>query len=403
MTVTRAKAREVLWDNGLARMKERYKLPIEITHEENQLIVKHRNGSKIWLLGVPDQGEIDKVRGGFYFRAAVDEAQAFPDWLETLIESALEPALLDLNGELALTGTPGPENVGYFFEVTTGVRPGWDVHSWTVLDNHYLMPQAEEWLNERREYLGEDNPTFQREYMGLWVYDPDSLVYPFTRERNGWIPQSDETPYGLPKGNHEFGLGIDLGWSEQSTAFTLAAKPYGSGHLYLLRSWARTRLTPQAIGAVVQQVEQEVRSVAHKPIRTVVDEGALGAGWVAQLLEWGILCEGAKKTEKRAHQDWMKGLILAGALKVHYSQCVPLIDECRKLPFDPETGQENDRYRRHNADSALYITRAMLPRYDPKENMPEPGTDEFIRMQLRQEKAKLARKLQKKREGKTFG
>lgn len=401
MTTTRAKAREVLWDNGLSRLKDQFQLPIEITHEENQLIIKHENGARIWLLGVPDQGEIDKVRGGFYFRAAIDEAQAFPDWLETLVESALEPALLDLGGELALTGTPGAEDVGYFFEISTGVRPGWDSHHWTVLDNPYL-PQGAAWLDEKRAYLGEDNPTFLREYMGLWVRDPEALVYPLTRDRNGWVPQTDLTPYGLPEGGYQFGLGIDLGWSERSTAFTLGAKPRGSGKLFFLRSWARSRLTPQGLGAVIQQVRVEVKGVAGCSVRAIVDEGALGGGFTGQLMEWGIMCEAAKKTEKRAHQEWMKGLILAGALQVNYSECMPLIEECRKLTIDPETLKESERYRNHNADSALYLTRALLPRYSPEEEMPEPGTTEHTEMQMRAEKARVAERLRKKREGKKY-
>src|SRR5690606_2891066 len=115
MTVTRAKAREVIWDNGLYRLKKEHRIPIELAHEESQLLIKHENGSKLWLLGVPDQGEIDKVRGGKYYRAAIDEAQAFPEWLKPLVNDALRPALLDLDGELAITGTPGVETAGYFF------------------------------------------------------------------------------------------------------------------------------------------------------------------------------------------------------------------------------------------------------------------------------------------------
>lgn len=403
MTVTRAKAKEVLWDNGLQRLKRQFGLPIKLTHEENQLIVRHENGSKIWLLGVPDKGEVDKVRGGFYFRAAIDEAQAFPDWLESLVEDALEPSLLDLNGELAVTGTPGAESAGYFFEISNGIRPGWDSHHWTVLDNPYLMPQAEAWIDEKRDLMGEDNPTFLREYMGLWVQDPDALVYPFARERNGWTPQGDEF-YGLPAPHdYSFGLGIDLGWSEKSTAFTLGAKPRKAGSLYLLRSWARTRLTPQALGAVVMQVREEVRSATGGiGLRVIVDEGALGAGFTKQLQEWGIACEAAKKTEKRSHQEWMKGLILSGSLKMHYAQCAELVDECRRLPFDPETGKESDRYRRHNCDSALYLTRALIPRYTPEQELPEPGTREWIEAQMTEHKREKIAKLAKKREGKRF-
>src|SRR5690606_2771280 len=132
-------------------------------------------------------------------------------------------------------------------------------------------PGGARWLEEMREELGEDNPTFQREYMGRWVRDPNALVYPFTRDRNGWTPQSDITPYGLPEGDYLFGLGIDIGWDENSTAFTLGAKPRGAGKLYLLRSWSRSRLTPQALGGVVMQLREEVQAAAGASLRAIVD------------------------------------------------------------------------------------------------------------------------------------
>lgn len=397
ITTTRAKAHEIMWDNGLLALKQRYKLPIRLGHEENQLMVFHENGSKLWLLGMPDQGEIDKVRGGKYFRASIDEAQAFPDWIEQLVSDSLEPALLDYDGDLAMTGSPGVDMAGYYYEVCAGQRPGWDVHDdWTALDNPYL-PGAAAWINNKREELGEDNPTFQREYMGKWSQDPDALVYPFTRERNGWTPQSDITPYGLPEGEYSFGLGVDLGWSEKSTAFTLGAASRSSGKLYLLRSWARSRLMPTALGAVIQQAKDEVWNATRRSLKVVVDEGALGQGFTAQMAAMGVTTEPAQKNEKRSAQEFLKGMIYAGNVLVHYSQCSELIEECRRLPFDPETGKESDSYRKHNADSALYLSRALIPRYDPKQNEPKPGTTEWLELQAKKHKDETAKRLERAR------
>ena len=397
ITTTRAKAHEIMWDNGLLALKQRYKLPIRLGHEENQLMVFHQNGSKLWLLGMPDQGEIDKVRGGKYFRASIDEAQAFPEWIRNLVSDSLEPALLDYDGDLAMTGSPGVDMAGYFYEISSGGVPGWESHDdWNALDNPYL-PGAAAWIATKREELGEDNPTFQREYMGKWSQDPDALVYPFTRERNGWTPQSDITPYGLPDGEYSFGLGVDLGWSEKSTAFTLGAASRASGKLYLLRSWARTKLTPQALSAVIQQAKNEVRNVANRPLKVVVDEGALGSGFTAQMAEWGVTTEPAKKVEKRSAQEWLKGLIYAGSVLVNYSECTELIEECRRLPFDPETGTESDSYRKHNADSALYLSRALLTRYDPRQTEPQPGTQEWQELQMKKHKEATAKRLEKAR------
>ena len=115
------------------------------------------------------------------------------------------------------------------------------------------------------------------------------------------------------------------------------------------------------------------------------------------MAEWGVGTEPAKKTEKRAYQEWMRGLIMSGSIQVHYSECSELIDETRRLPFDPETGKESDRYRKHNADSALYLTRAMLPRYKPEQELPAPGTPERINHDMNQDLQKKLKWLQKQR------
>jgi hypothetical protein len=118
----------------------------------------------------------------------------------------------------------------------------------------------------------------------------------------------------------------------------------------------------------------------------------------------GVACEPAQKTEKRAYQEYVRGLVITGhapekgddglylggsGILVDFSKCRELIEECRKLQFDEETGQEDERYVRHCADAMLYIVRAMQPKYDPQENEPAPGSPEAQRraqVKLREQK-----------------
>lgn len=400
ITVTRSKAREVMWTNGLERMRKQYNLPIRITGEDGQLKVRHKNGSSLWLLGVPDKGEIDKVRGGYYWRAAIDEAQAFPDWLGELVEDALEPALMDLNGELAMTGTPGPTSAGYFFEVTEGQRLGWTTHHWTALDNLYL-PDAEAYIERKRLELGDNNPTFLREWMGQWCNDPSALIYPFEFPRNAWTQQGDLN-YGLPEGEYQYGLGVDLGWDVKSTAFTLLARSVNSGKAYILRSWKRTKLSPQALSAAVLALREEVRRETGMPLVVVVDEGALGGGFTETMRENGIMVEAAEKQKKRAFQEWVRGLITAGLLLASWRHCGELLDECRKLPFDEETGREHESYIRHCCDSMLYIARKMIPHYRPEMELPTPGTKEWEDYQAAEHRKRVVEEAQRKREKKRW-
>jgi hypothetical protein len=397
VTLTRSKARQIVWDQVAAKMRKLYRLPMELRQRDGQLMIELPNGSSIWLVGCANRAEAAKLRGEPLLRVVVDEAQAFPDWLKAVVEEDIEPSLMDLQGELALTGTPSPLATGYFYGVTTGLIPGWETHRWTVLDNT-AIPHAAQYLAELRARNGwtEDTPGYRREWLGEWIDDPDSLVYPFTYKTNQWVPDGPG-PFGLPAGEYSFGLGVDLGFSENSTAFTLAAKVRDLGKVYLLRSYTRSRMIPTSVAAHVQGLRELVRKTADAGLAVVVDEGALGAGYAEQMRSMGVHCEAAEKKNKRAFQDYVGGLIHSGAVQVDYGQCAELIDEARKLQFDPDTGKEDERYRRHCADSACYLVRKLLPKPSDEREGPPPGSPEAVAAEMRARKESLLKKHQQER------
>jgi hypothetical protein len=391
VTLTRPKARQIMWDNAFQRLRKDYSLPIKLATRDGQLMVEHENGASLWLAGCDNKSEIDKFRGEPFRRAAIDEAQAFPEYLQELIEDSIEPALMDLQGEFALTGTPSPTLAGYFYEASTGLMPGYERYHWTVLENPFL-PHAAQFLKDlcERNRWKQDNATLRREWYGEWVEDLEALIYPFTYESNAWSPESAD-PYGLPEGDYTFGLGVDLGFSESSTAFCLVAKRNGSGQVYILSAYTRSRLIPTALAAHVQAVREKVRELTGQGLQVIVDEGALGKGYAEQMRVMGVMCEPAQKAEKRTYQEFVGGLVRSGSAKIDYGACRELIDEARKLQFDSETGKEDERYRRHCCDAMLYIIRHLVPRYDPQLNPPVPGSPEAINLELKKHKQELIR------------
>jgi len=424
IALTRGKAKSILWDDCLAGLSDRYKLGLRLKHDEGQLYIALENGHRIWLLGIDNQSEVAKVRGERLRRAVVDEAQAFGSYLKILIEEAIEPALMDLQGELALAGTPSPVASGYFWAATTGGDPDvirWPTHHWTVLDNPHV-PHAQRWLDEHKDRNNwtDDHPTYRREYLGEWTEDIGALVYPLTSE-NAWSPDG-ELPFGLPPGEYSYGLGVDLGFSLHSTGFVLIAVRRGTGQVFVLSAYTRSRLIPTALAAHVQGVrelvQREAGGMGSTPerigLRVVVDEGALGVGYAEQMRSMGVTCEPAAKRGKRAHQEILRGLILTGhapekgadglylggaGLLMDFSKCRELVEECRKLQFDEETGLEDERYTRHLADSMLYITHAMNPKYEPQENAALPGSPEAIKLELAAERKRVMREQERKRRG----
>lgn len=399
ITLSRSRGRQILWDGALARMVSEYALPLRMVQRAGQLMVEHDNGSSLWIAGCDDRSQIEKFRGERYYRVAIDEAQAFPDWIDSLIQDALRPALMDLDGDLLLAGTPSPLSSGHFFEATTGVgQTRYAVHHWTILDNPF-MPNGLEKYEEMRAELGEDSPTFTREYKGAWVQDLNALVYPFTHAINSWAPYQKQDPddpnevgmepHGLPEGDYSFGLGIDLGFGERSTAFVLGAVRRGSGKLFILKAYTRSRMLPTSIATHVKALREKVAADTGCGLRVVVDEGALGKGYAEQMRSLGVGCEPAQKAHKRAYQEYVQGLILGGAVQMHFSECLELVEEARKLQFDPETGLEDERNRRHCSDAFLYLARTMLPKYDPEKAGPRVGSDEWVAAQARAERERV--------------
>lgn len=424
IALTRAKAKAILWDDCLSQLNDRYQLGLRLKHDEGALYIVMANGHRIWLLGVDNQSEVDKVRGERLRRVVIDEAQAFGNYLSILIEEAIEPALMDLQGELALTGTPSPLTGGYFWAACTGGDPEiakWPTFHWTVLDNPFL-PHGRAWLEEtkKRNNWDDTHPRYRREFLGEWTEDIGALVYPLSGE-NSWSPDG-ELPFGLPPGEYSYGLGVDLGFSLHSTGFVLIAVRRGTGQVFVLSAYTRSRLIPTALAAHVQgvreMVQREAGGVGSTPdrvgLRVVVDEGALGVGYAEQMRSMGVACEPAKKQGKRANQEVVRGLILTGhapekgpdglylggsGLLVDFAKCRELVEEARKLQFDEETGLEDDRYTRHLCDSMLYIVVAMQPRYEPEENAPKPGSPEAMKLEM----AKIRREKIKERERKQRG
>jgi phage terminase large subunit len=390
ITLTRGKARQIIWDDCLARLNLEQGLGLRIVHTDSLLYIVQPNGSRIWLVGVDDKAQVEKIRGGKFSEVVIDEAMAMPEYLRSLVLDSAEPTLMDLRGTCVLAGTPCAQMAGYFYEVTTGANPeveAWPTHQFTILDNPFLPHAADDLAEKLRKDYGNnpEHPTYRREWLGEWVEDIGALVYPFTWQGNSWTPEGEE-PFGLPSGQYNFGLGVDLGYGENSTAFVFAAKRANTGEVYILRAYTESRWTAIKVAAHVKALRENVYTQTGQSLRVVVDEGGLGKGYSDQMRDMGVGCEAAVKAEKRAYQDYVQGLVMSGAVKSHFAQCRPLIDEARKLQFDAETGKEDERYLNHACDAFLYITRAFFPLYRPEKLPPAPFSAEAYELEVRKER-----------------
>ena len=353
---------------------------------DGQLIVRHPNGHQIWLAGCKDKSEIDKFRGTFYQRAVIDEAQAFPDAvISELVKDAIEPALLDLKGQIALIGTPAPLPTGYFYEACEGENSSWSHYHWTVLDNPYI-PHAAEWLENKRreERISEKDPTYIREWLGLWHRDEEALVYFYQATLNAWRGGP------LPGGPYRYMLAVDLG-DDDGTAFVLTANERGSPDVYVVRAWRRSGMNTAARAAMILKLQREFNIS-----RTFIDTGGLGKAIWRDLVEiYGVPCEAAEKSEKRAAIENVRGALRAGTLKIVPSDCADLVGEMSVLPWNDKRNDHHEDFADDCCDALLYSYRAHYVTYRPQELLPEPGTREALNLQGVEDKRKLAEKLAK--------
>jgi hypothetical protein len=231
-TTTRIEAFERAWENdtqsGFAQVLRALGDPTDADIETvtfggvrieiriGDLALEFSNGSRIDLYGADNLRALRKKRGGAKHVFWVDEAQDFP-FLDVFYKAVVVAALTDYNGECWLTGTPGRDCAGFFYDVTGDEEhpvAGWDVHVLAAVDNPFFgrVVQADDawyvddnlgvrhgpyvtrseasdaardvrWENAagaaiRKNNFKEDDPDVLRELFGRWVKGDARFVYP---------------------------------------------------------------------------------------------------------------------------------------------------------------------------------------------------------------------------------
>jgi hypothetical protein len=239
IATTRKEAEERAWRSDtksglidvLDKLAERVEHPslaayrigdITILVHDADLKLSFSNGSEIELFGVENLRGHRKKRGGAKHVVWIDEAQDF-FLLQEFFDAVVVP-MSDFDCEVWLTGTPGRDCVGMFYDVTKDAdegetpAPGWEVHELAQTDNPFFGHVVTD-LSESVTYYVEDNtaqrsgpydtaedaehaavetrwdrtagdvlrkkgeayrdsPDFKRELLGKWVKEDARYVYP---------------------------------------------------------------------------------------------------------------------------------------------------------------------------------------------------------------------------------
>lgn len=320
------------------------------------------NGNVIYLCGANTEEDTEKLRGLKLKKAALDESASFRVHLRYLIEEVLEPALIDTDGVLELIGTPSANPIeNYFHKATTEAAEGFSVHSWTILDNPFI-PHAAKWLKDycKRKGWDDSHPIFQREWLGKWTTDGDTLVYKWSRAKNHY----DELP--TQKLMHV--MGVDLGFDD---AFTICVLGFSeeTRRCYVVHQFKKAGLLPAQMAEEIKRVRAQF-----SPISIVADHGGLGKAICMEFQQrYSIPLKPAEKSQKAAYIELINGDLLSGMVKIKEGS--PLVNEMRVLQWDPDKpGKEDERTPNDLCDAFAYSWRE-AKHYLGEDKPPAPEKD----------------------------
>jgi len=399
-TLTKGSARGILWPL-LKSFSEEFELNCHF--HNTQLICTFPGGDRrITLTGAESRAEIDKLRGQPYDLVVIDECKSFPtDVLTELAREVIGPALNDTMGSIVLMGTPGSVLAGIFYETTKPTSTltrmykdrgkekakMWSGHSWTIQEN---IAQPHLWnacLADKDAYgWSDENPIWQREYLGRWVSDDDAFVYKYDPERNGWEkdPESKHE-FGLPEEHDwKYLLGCDLGYDDPF-AIVVVAYSETCDTLYQVYDYKQAGLTVSDIARVIR----DTKSIFGEFDVMVGDRGGLGKMVLAELSErYELHIEPAEKTEKRDYIELLNSDMIEGRIKILEDS--ELAQEMCYLVWD-EHGQKEDRAcANHVCDSFLYTWRYSFHNFSrPLKKPPAPNSQEFWAEKMRADRERI--------------
>lgn len=291
ITLDRGTAERIIWPE-LQRISQTYQLGLQFNYQK--LWIEFPEGSIFYLASGKDRNEINKLRGKPFQLVAIDEAQSFKDSLITeLINEVLEASLIDYGGSLVLCGTPNASCSGYFYRSITSQQ--YEHFHWTMRENPYIEKKRGMSMDAiiadhlKTKGITEDDPTFQREWLGKWVRDDNALVYKFDSQKNGYEDLPDNLDWN-------YVIGIDLGYDD-SDAIVVWAFNQSIPCIYQVQEFKQNGLT---VSELAKYIKDLIDQYGLKNIyKIVVDTGGLGKKIHEEFAaRWNIQCFPAQKSEK---------------------------------------------------------------------------------------------------------
>ena len=413
--------------SGLFTIARKYGLNLEFNN--THLRWEHENGSFGYLLGADDDEQLEVIRGLEADLYLIDECKSFsPVILDKLVEDIIDPQRATRKGRLIMIGTPGFIMAGPFYQATcpeatyeltlddgkkvkarysvdygtadphgrNGIEV-WSRHHWTLQDNTAMPHQwVEAQKKKKSKGWSDDDPTWQREYLGFWTRTDEGLVFRYHHERaNGrctWVPEpNEENPAGLPEEGAPWRFigGLDFGY-EAPTAFVVAAYSARLKQLRVVADYSNSHMLVPDIAEMIQLAQQK-----YGPLEKIyADAGNLGKMVVETLIrEYGFPLERADKREKFDHIELLNAAFSRGEVLIVENTVLEtqLLTNCWDLRDETKGSKdslarrgklrEDDSIPNDSTDALLYLFRGSLHHFGWTQTAaaPEPGTPEWVK------------------------
>jgi hypothetical protein len=298
----------------------------------------------------------------------------------------------------------------------------WSRHHWTLQDNSAMPHQwVEAQSKKKQKRWKDDDPTWQREYLGYWTSSSEGLVYRYHAEKQTgrctWTPDNFKRvdqdfiadPSSLPKEGApwRFVGGLDIGY-EAPTAFVVAAYSSRLKQLRVVADFSRTHMLVPEIAELIQMAQAK-----YGPIEKIyADVGNLGKMVVETLIaEYGFPLEKADKREKYDYIELLNAAFSRGeVLIVEGTQLeLQLLTDAWDLRDETKGNRdslarrgklrEDDSIPNDSADALLYLFRGSLHHFGwtAQADEPTPGTPAWVKAWEKKQLAQARAEEQPKR------
>lgn len=364
---TLKQARRLAWA-PLRKLSRKYSLNLQF--HKTEAAITWSNESQLWLAGADDDESIAAILGHKPRFAIIDEVGAIPpDRLERLIDE-IEPSLLDSDGTLVLTSTPGVILAGLFYEISgpegirimdlpdglrarsrpyrerrqrhwKGVEFEWSLHTWTLKEN---TARPDLWKKalalKKTKGWSDENPRWRRPYLGEWTHISGKRPFgAYDSATCHWDPGAvhERNPFGLPEDHAwRFLIGLDLG-STDPMAIQVGAYSLTSPLLLQVHEWEADVNVVMTTGELAAKINEVVALCGGWEFveEIVADHGQLGDTVLETLsAEHSIFVEKADKKNKYDHIELTNGELKDGRTKILKRS--RLAAEMSQLHWDPK-------------------------------------------------------------------